>query len=207
MVCSTSSFLAISRPEERLERVARVRQRVLIAAVFAFLMLLPVAGIWWQKRGSVVAPPPDVVTLRTADLDDVDIPLPDGSHAVMAARSTLEYLGNFTTTREMKLLGKARFEVVTGGSAKPFVVHTRTALITVTGTSFTVSAPAQRPTVVTVHRGNVAVQSLREDGTIVPGIQIVQPGQTAYVPLDFPPKLQPPPPYGSPNSTPHTPNR
>lgn len=85
------------------------------------------------------------------------VSLPDGSSAVLAPGGRLTYADDFTTKeqREVYLSGAAFFEVQKKAT-HPFVVYASTLAIKVLGTSFSVTAPNDKPEVqVQVKSGKV----------------------------------------------------
>lgn len=135
------------------KRERRRRMYVLLAASVAFIAIgVTVVDYWWNRR---VIP---VLTERTARETVVSHGLtahnlPDGSQAFMTAGASLSYAPGFNTGREVTFSGDARFYVAPG--AQPFIVNTETAVITVVGTTFTVSAHPGGPTIVAVSEGVV----------------------------------------------------
>ncbi len=81
--------------------------------------------------------------------------LPDGSVATLQRGASIT-IGDFETTREVDLHGKAFFDV-TKNPNKPFIVTTKNASVQVLGTSFLVNAPENAASVeVMVSTGKVA---------------------------------------------------
>jgi transmembrane sensor len=92
------------------------------------------------------------------------ITLPDSSRVKLYRSSQVSYPQNFAVTnRDIRLIGKAYFEV-TEDASRPFSVwsdHTKT---TALGTSFTIdSYKNQRNTTVTLHTGKIVIKSSKVD--------------------------------------------
>ncbi|HEY0273617.1 MAG TPA: FecR domain-containing protein [Chitinophaga sp.] len=110
---------------------------------------------------------------RTEAQNDTQKPLwvslPDGSSAVLAPGGRLSYADDFTTRpqREVYLSGAAFFEV-DKRATHPFVVYAAALSIKVLGTSFSVSAPNDRPDVqVQVKSGKVLLFTGQESHSLV----------------------------------------
>jgi len=87
-----------------------------------------------------------------------DITLQDGSHVLLYPGSRLQYKeGLAGARREVYLTGQAFFNV-TKNPARPFLVYTEKVVTTVLGTSFLVTAYANKEAKVAVREGRVAVQ-------------------------------------------------
>lgn len=102
--------------------------------------------------------------------------LDDGTVILLNSESVLEYPGRFAgDRREVTLNGEAYFEVAQDG-ARPFVVTTQDAGITVLGTSFNVSAyTSDRATTTTLVSGSVEVNAGGNSVSLSPGEQAVIP--------------------------------
>lgn len=86
------------------------------------------------------------------------IQLPDGSEVRLNAESYLEYPQDFATSRDIKLVGEAFFEVKRD-TAHPFTVTSGDIKVTVLGTSFNVQAfPFEEEMSVAVESGLVEVE-------------------------------------------------
>jgi ferric-dicitrate binding protein FerR (iron transport regulator) len=146
---------AVSIPMDKRER--RRRMFVLLAASVAFIAVgATVFDYWFNRR---VVP---VLTERTARESVVtwspsSYTLPDGSVIAMTTGASLNFVPGFANGREVTFSGDARFNVEPG--ATPFVVKTETAIITVLGTTFNVSAHPGGPAIVQVIQGTVRIQS------------------------------------------------
>jgi ferric-dicitrate binding protein FerR (iron transport regulator) len=97
--------------------------------------------------------PPAAVTTAYATAKKTYV-LPDGSVITLREQGQLSFS---TNNREVTLVGEAFFDVKHNGSSIPFIVHTRTADITVLGTTFNVSAYPGKETSTTLFRGKIAV--------------------------------------------------
>jgi len=115
-------------------------------------------------------------TLTTANGEQYQVILPDGSHVWLNAASSLTYPVAFTgRCREVELNGEAYFEV-THNKAMPFQVKTLQQEVQVLGTHFNINAYQNEPlTSTTLLEGSVKVMLTAGDKavTIVPGQQAV----------------------------------
>lgn len=95
--------------------------------------------------------------------------LPDSSVVWLNAGSTLEYVADFSTHREVALNGEALFDV-TRDEKYPFVVSTSGMKVKVHGTRFGMSSYPKDETVkVTLFRGSVSVATGQEEALLHPG--------------------------------------
>lgn len=87
-----------------------------------------------------------------------EVILPDGSHIFLNSGSTLKYsVGDSTGNREIFLNGEAWFQVAKI-KTRPFLVHTTSYDVVVTGTTFNVKAyPEEKEVVTTLVEGSVEV--------------------------------------------------
>lgn len=91
--------------------------------------------------------------------------LPDGSEVWLNAGSSISYQDGFLSgkNREIKLIGEAFFKV-SKNKEKPFIVHTKDAVVKALGTSFNVKAYPEEPTVeATLVEGSIAVYKIKEE--------------------------------------------
>jgi ferric-dicitrate binding protein FerR (iron transport regulator) len=105
--------------------------------------------------------------------------LPDGTQVFMNAGTQIKYSVNGSdNNREVFLAGEAWFQVAKMKD-KPFLVHTSTYDIWVTGTSFNVKAyPDEKDVTTTLEEGHIAVKSseklnLTEEILLKPGEQLI----------------------------------
>ena len=101
------------------------------------------------------------------------INLPDGTIAILSANSRLEYPKQFTNQeRRIKLIGKARFEVVKD-LTRPFVVISDCIQTRVLGTVFDVESYIGQKPKVTLYEGCVQVSDIKgkQVEEIIPGEQ------------------------------------
>lgn len=105
--------------------------------------------------------------------------LPDGTHIFLNSGSKISYsVEGANNRREIFLVGEAWFQVAKM-KEKPFLVHTSTYDIWVTGTSFNVKAyPEEKDVTTTLEEGHVSVKSsgnlkLAEDIMLKPGEQLI----------------------------------
>ena len=119
------------------------------------------------KGGNAIISTPAATTLQAV--------LPDGTRVLLGASSRIEYPRSFDglQTREVKLTGKARFEVK-HDAAKPFTVHADGLDARVLGTVFDVSIYPGTHGSVTLYSGKVQVSA---GGGVRP--ETLKPGQRA----------------------------
>ncbi len=113
-------------------------------------------------------------TYETAAGETETVTLADGSTVLLAPSSRLRAEAKDDGARRVRLTGEALFEVVPGG--EPFVVETATALTTVLGTTFGVSA-SEIETEVTLASGAVRLATRLEPAQSVR----LEPGQRSRV--------------------------
>jgi len=122
------------------------------------------------------ADPSQKNTLTTANGEQYQVVLPDGSHVWLNAASSLTYPVTFAgKSREVELTGEGYFEV-THNKAMPFKVRTLQQEIQVLGTHFNVNAYKDEPvTATTLLEGSVKVTLTADHKaiTIVPGQQTI----------------------------------
>lgn len=108
--------------------------------------------------------------------EKLNLDLPDQSHVVLNAGSTLEYdKRNFTKNRNLQLKGEAFFEVMHGSS---FAVHTGGGVVKVLGTKFNVLSREERFEVSCL-QGKVGVENeFREETIIEKGMRCATNTQT-----------------------------
>lgn len=125
-----------------------------------------------ERGGNTIISTPAATTLQAV--------LPDGTRVLLGASSRMEYPRSFDgqQTREVKLTGKARFEVK-HDDAKPFIVHAGGLDARVLGTVFDVSTyPGTRGSV-TLYSGKVQVSAGNGGSpeTLKPGQQAMLDGK------------------------------
>ena len=150
---------AADRPAARASR-----RRARWARVAALVVAVAAVGLWALSRPIVE---------RAGVGGTVAVALPDGSRVELAAGTEIRYdrgfrtvLGGAAEVRAVALSGEAFFDVERG--ARPFVVETHNARVTVLGTRFNVRArPADRApgTRVVLEEGRVRVAG--EAGAVV----------------------------------------
>jgi ferric-dicitrate binding protein FerR (iron transport regulator) len=126
----------------------------LIIVAVAWLHSFDIIGELGQSRPGTLAT--HIITTRPGQQEKVH--LPDGSVAILAPSSTLEYAADFgQTVRNITLTGEALF-TVTNNDGAPFIVQTAHAAVRVLGTTFVVRRYADEPsTRVVVAQGKVSV--------------------------------------------------
>lgn len=147
-------ILAMKKPAPRVApaSVFAWRGRSGMLAVAAILLLTCSALLYktWQR-------PPAMQTFFTANAEQRQVELPDGSRVTLNSGSTLEYPPTFASTeRIVKLSGEAFFEVA-HEAQRPFLVKTANAHVKVLGTKFGVWSRAEETRVV-VREGRVALR-------------------------------------------------
>jgi ferric-dicitrate binding protein FerR (iron transport regulator) len=80
--------------------------------------------------------------------------LPDGSKVELSPNSKIEYAGNFSINRKIKIEGQAYFKVEKD-EKHPFQVFCKETTTTVLGTSFTVNGQVKKEVVVELYEGSV----------------------------------------------------
>ncbi len=151
------------RPE-RASTLRRVRLRPWMAVAAVFLIGAFGVVLWLQP------------VTRTAPLGQrIAVSLPDGSQVELNSGSTVRYARRFGQERVVDLEGEAFFDVVS--EARPFIVHTFNAQVSVLGTRFNARAWSRSmdpATTVTLEEGRVALTpSARPEQ----GVEL-EPGQT-----------------------------
>jgi len=97
------------------------------------------------------------------------VTLTDGTRVLLGPGSELTVAAGYgQSSRELKLVGEARFDVH-HDSAKPFVVHTTAATFRDVGTVFSVHSDGNDGASIVVSEGAVAVQSTKGDSAITIG--------------------------------------
>lgn len=128
-----------------------------VAAAVAFV--LGAGGLWSWHMHSVAVSPAAGHEYATRRGERAQVPLPDGSVALLAPESRLRVPVTFRDARDVDLVGEAYFEVA-HDAARPFRVRTRDAVTRVLGTQFGVrSYGGDRTTEVAVRTGRVAVSA------------------------------------------------
>lgn len=133
---------------------------VRVAAIFLVAGLIGVLAYqnWYQPKPEVQEPV--LREISTANAQRANLTLADGTEVMLNAGSTVKFPDQFEAdVREVFLEGEAYFEVVRN-TEKPFVVHSRGAVIKVLGTSFSVrSYPEDGQVRVVVREGRISLES------------------------------------------------
>lgn len=114
-------------------------------------------------------------TLSTAQGQQYQIRLPDGTSVWLNNSSSIKYPVNLSQTKErrVQLNGEGYFEVAKD-PAHPFIVQTKTQKITVLGTHFNVNAYDDEPELkTTLLEGAVKIKTLSTEIQIRPGQQAI----------------------------------
>lgn len=119
----------------------------------------------------------DYVAISTPKATTTAVNLPDGTHVLLGAGSTIEYPKNMgeQSVRQVKLSGQARFDV-RHDARRPFIVKAGGITTRVLGTVFDISSYPGARRSVTLYSGKVAVDD--GDGRHT---TILSPGQRATV--------------------------
>ncbi len=137
---------------------------VRVAAIFLIAGLLAVFAYqnWYQPEPEQKEPA--LREVSTANAQRVNLTLADGSSVMLNAGSTMKFPNQFSDdVREVFLKGEAYFNVERNAQ-KPFLIHSRGAVIRVLGTSFTVrSYPENEQVRVVVQEGKVSFEAANKD--------------------------------------------
>jgi transmembrane sensor len=134
---------------------------LLRAAVLAGL----IAGGWlvWREVRPPAITPAAFVAAATAVAERDTVALPDGSMAILAPSSRLQAIALDDTVRAFELTGEAFFSV-RPDAARPFRIHSGSAVTEVLGTAFTVRSREGAAVTVAVREGRVSLSN--GDGAI-----------------------------------------
>ena len=136
------------------------------AAIIVTLITLMGAGYFFISEN----PGKEITCLVSSEDGKGYFTLPDGSQVWLNSGSRLEYDGNFSDLRSVRLSGEAYFDVIK--SPVPFVVEMETMKISVLGTSFNAcSSKIFAEEQVTLSEGKVQITCSGMDVTLVPGQQ------------------------------------
>lgn len=154
---------ALLESENQLKKTSRMKLQIWTVA--ASVIILIVSGyflFFFEKRQKPVLALQPLISksqvIREASL------LPDGSKVWLNAGSKLFFENDFSgTTREVKLVGEAFFEVVKD-TLRPFIVHVNEININVLGTSFNVKGYEEDKEIeTTLYHGLVKVTKNNDD--------------------------------------------
>ncbi|MCG8305761.1 MAG: FecR domain-containing protein [Cytophagales bacterium] len=148
---------------EKKRQILSYKTRVFIAAAISFFIVF----IWLinsevnkndgQKSIDLVK------IVKRADYGKkLTFVLPDGSKVNLNSGSELKYHSNFADSRQVDLIGEARFEVVRDED-HPFRIKSQGVTTTVLGTTFNVKAYSDEKLSVSVVSGRVLVEKKLED--------------------------------------------
>ena len=144
-------------------RIVRRRwRRISIAMAACAACLAAGLFIWQLYTPSGITP--QIIT-RFAENDERII-LPDGSSVFLQDGSTMSWIADMKTSREVTLKGSAVFDVTTTSEKLPFTINTGSGLITVKGTSFSVNTAGSEQTSVTLFSGKVDFTALNTGQTV-----------------------------------------
>jgi ferric-dicitrate binding protein FerR (iron transport regulator) len=105
------------------------------------------------------------IVKKTENGQKLTVSLPDGSKVKLNAGSTLSFTSNFTESRQVTLVGEAKFEVVKDED-RPFSIKTRDHTTIVLGTTFFVKAYPKKKIQISVVSGRVLVEKRLKDDNI-----------------------------------------
>lgn len=158
------------RPLE-VDRTTARKQWIIRLSQWAAILLFGLFAGYFINSGGKISKP--VYCTSVAPKGSIsEVMLPDGSHIFLNSGSTLKYsVGDSIGKREIFLNGEAWFQVAKI-KTRPFLVHTSSYIVTVTGTTFNVKAyPEEKEVVTTLVEGSVAVdrseESTNESRTIL----------------------------------------
>ncbi|NOX87415.1 MAG: DUF4974 domain-containing protein [Calditrichaeota bacterium] len=180
-VDKTETKINKSRPvilQMNKRRLWKIGAAVISAAavlLIAFHLNIPILNFSFGEKFTTVA---------TKFGERITLNLADGSKVILNGNSTLKYPKNFTpeTKRELYLKGEAYFEVTKKplGPQHNFTVATDEGLITVIGTSFTVSS-RKNQTKVALIKGMIKVMAKeKSDDLRISASVIMNPGEFLY---------------------------
>ncbi|MDI9877431.1 FecR family protein [Flectobacillus rivi] len=156
-------------------------------SIAATIFLLLSVGIWWYTDKNVnpqlshlsQKAIEELVTKTNKSTLKMPVKLPDGSSLLLEPNSTIQFPESFedSPNREVYLDGQAFFEVVKNPQ-QPFLVHAKTTVVKVLGTSFTVqSFNTEKEVKVVVKTGKVMVYEKEEEDnnrvTLLPNQQVI----------------------------------
>ncbi|MBW8683037.1 FecR family protein [Chitinophaga rhizophila] len=117
-------------------------------------------------------------TITTPNGGQYEVFLPDGSHVILNAATTLKYPVTFSKRfRQVHLSGEAYFEIRSDAS-RPFLVISGTQTVKVLGTHFNISCYPHESVTTTLAEGSIQLTN----GHLLP--KILQPGQQATLTTD-----------------------
>lgn len=106
-----------------------------------------------------------LTSISTANMQKLEVELPDGSIANLNSGSKIEFYENFEDDkREVRLEGEAFFSVKKDG--RPFTIRTENAVTKVLGTKFNVWARAKETRVI-VKEGKVSLAEKKHSGEVI----------------------------------------
>lgn len=134
-----------------------------VAAIAAVLIIAVVAAYYFVQPSQTMEP---IVTKTISGKEAEMIVLSDGSKVWLNDDASLAYSDEFSNNQRLvALTGEAYFEVYKN-PAKPFVVKTSNAMVTVLGTSFNIDSDEGK-TAVTVNTGKVKVSNKENSDYVV----------------------------------------
>lgn len=142
----------------RIERKAKLRKAIKVAAAVALVVALPWMG--YRFAGNMNSSQLASICVSTPRGSISEVTLPDGSKVWLNANSKIEYSNDFGTgNRNVKLTGEACFDVKKEEKL-PFCVNSKSASLKVLGTKFTFrDYPEDNCMTVQLIRGHVDIMS------------------------------------------------
>jgi len=142
-------------------RRVRIPVRAVLRAAAGLALLVGMSAIGWHYWSTAVQ-------TQSSGEGTLAVQLPDGSAVTLNRRSSISYPRRFAAAAErtVQLSGEGFFEV-TPNKAKPFVVHSGEAEVTVVGTSFNVKSDDRRTEVI-VETGRVRVGKAGREVELAP---------------------------------------
>ena len=134
----------------------------------AVVLMLIVANVFWKDNPTPKGNGVVFIERVNDTTEPMKIVLSDGSFLWLAYRSKIRYESPFPENqRKVDLDGEAYFEIVRD-TLHPFTVHTRSLVVKVLGTSFTVNSFSKsKDSQVSVRSGKVAVSVPGQDSGII----------------------------------------
>jgi ferric-dicitrate binding protein FerR (iron transport regulator) len=176
---SARMLAAVKKKSFGAVRRLRLYRWMAAAAVF---VLVTLSALWLQHRSpvsqAVTKPQPALKEIANHSAKAQHLALPDGSLVELAPASAIRYHPVFDSggQRRVYLSGKALFQV-TANAASPFRVQTEELLVTVLGTSFSVSAfPRSRSITIQLNTGKIMVSGMPPAGRYLSHDFYLQPG-------------------------------
>ena len=179
------AFASEMRDHRRRERR---KHAYLFAAILAMTLVMPALYSvvkWWRNDVGLYN--------RVAWGATQTVPLLGGATVTLASGTRLVKVADYGSAQRLVFLtGEGTFDVPPGSTLPPLEIQTQSAVVTVRGTRFTVSAYEWAPTVVTVERGVVEVVGRDAEGDRMSGPAVqLRAGQRLRAVRGMPPQVLP----------------